>query len=95
MDRARLNRLRRRLAAMRDSPCKPREVESLAEQLGRYRANRGKEPTWISGPFPHLRPVSIPHHSGDLAKGTTGIILDNLERADLAAWDAFLDPSEE
>jgi hypothetical protein len=61
---------------------KARELVAFAERLGRRRANRGKEPTYLSILLPGARPISIPGHSGDLKKGTTLSILDDL-RTDL------------
>lgn len=55
------------------------ELASLARQLGRKRAKRGKEPTWVSESFPDSRPVSIPSHPGNLNRFTAGGILDQLE----------------
>ncbi len=90
MTSKRLRRLQKRLQGLRGSPRKPRELEALAKAFGRTRAKRGKEPTWVSTVFPLLRPLSIPHHSGDLKRGTTESILDHLERFDLAAWEERL-----
>lgn len=88
---AQLRRLERRLKALRGTPRKPRELEALAKSFGRKRVKRGKEPTWISIPFPQLRPVSIPHHSRDVKRGVTEEILSQLERNDCAAWWRRLD----
>ncbi len=55
------------------------EMERLAKKLGRTRINRGKEPTWENLNFKTLRPLSIPHHPGDLNPYTADSILDQLE----------------
>jgi hypothetical protein len=94
MDRRKLERLRRQLRALRRSQPKARDLASLAAQLGRKIANRGKEPTYESENFPHLRPLSIPHHKGrDLPTGTKNSILNQLEE-DLDAWDEVLSREE-
>lgn len=74
---------------MRRSPQKAAALQSLAKRLGRTKADRGKEPTWVS-PFP-LYPLSIPDHGGgkDLANGTKNSILNQLED-DILAWDERL-----
>lgn len=81
-------RLRRKIESLRGKGgVKSSEIESLAKNLGRKRHKRGSEPTWINESFPHLRPVSIPHHSKGLNRYTARAILDQLE-ADLEAWEA-------
>lgn len=87
MPQKQLRRLERRLTALRGGPRKARELERLAKTLGRKRAKRGKEPTWISVPFPELPPVSIPHHSRDVKRGTAEEILSQLERGDITMWE--------
>ncbi len=77
-----LVRLRRTLDALRlglaNMPS--RKLENFARALGRRRAKRGSEPTWVSDSLPNRRPVSIPHHSRPLKKRTAENILDQLER---------------
>jgi|KBSSwiStaDraftv2_1062776.scaffolds.fasta_scaffold1652314_2 hypothetical protein len=82
MDQKKLRKLRRRLQALRTrvGNIGNRELESLARALGRKRAERGKEPTFISTLLPHSRPLSIPHHSATLKIGTASNILDQLEK---------------
>jgi hypothetical protein len=72
---------------------KSTELESLAKRLGRRRANRGKEPTWVSDAFPASRPVSIPSHPGGLNRFTAGGILDQLE-TDLDRYEELLASQE-
>lgn len=91
MTRKKLSRLRRELESLRPSPQKPRKLERLAKKLGRRLADRGKEPQWVSVPFPHLRPLSIPHHPGDLPRGTTLSILNQLADYDLVEWEALIE----
>ena len=52
MSRRKLHKLRQRLQAlrMRVGNIESRELEKLARALGRKRAERGKEPTFISNP---------------------------------------------
>jgi hypothetical protein len=51
---------------------------------------RGKEPTYDSQAFQHLRPLSIPDHKGrDMPSRTRDSILNQLED-DLEAWNEAL-----
>lgn len=93
--RRKLRRLQKRIGVLRGSPRKAKELETLAKAFGRKRAKRGKEPTWVSQTFPHLRPLSIPRHPGDLKRWTTESILDHLERFDVAAWQENLRAEED
>jgi hypothetical protein len=64
-----------------------REMESLAERIGRIRSKRGKEPTYINPNLEGRRPISIPHHGrGTLTPGVKNNILRNLE-GDLDAYE--------
>lgn len=95
MDRKRLGRIRRTLAALRRGQPKAKEFQSVAGQLGRKSVKRGKEPMHESDPFPHLRPLSIPNHKGrDMAKGTRDSILNQLEE-DADAWEERIDRQEQ
>jgi hypothetical protein len=82
MTRRKLRQLRRRLQALRARirNIESRELESFARALGRTRADRGKEPTFVSTFLPRSRPLSIPHHSATLKVGTASNILDQLEQ---------------
>lgn len=82
MPKRKFRRLRKRLEALRGrlGNIESRELENLARALGRKPANRGKEPTYINELLPQSRPLSIPHHSTTLKKGTAGNILDQLEK---------------
>jgi hypothetical protein len=94
MNRRKLEAIREEVGALRRSQPKAREFESLAVQLGRKKVNRGKEPTFESEAFPHLRPLSIPNHKGrDIPRGTKNSILNQLED-DLDAWDEALASQE-
>jgi hypothetical protein len=66
------------LVLRRKNGVKPNELERIARALGRTRAKRGKEPTWVNRSHPSLKPVSIPHHA-KLNRFTAGSILDALE----------------
>jgi hypothetical protein len=96
MKRARLNKIRQRMEACRKrGGIGPTELESLAQDLGRVRSKRGKEPTWINEWFPELRPLSIPHHgSRDLNRFTAVGIIDQLE-LDLERWEQELGSKED
>jgi hypothetical protein len=57
---------------------KSRQVMNFAERLGRCRIAQGKEPTFVSSPFPCLSPITIPGHPR-LKKYTAKNILYQLE----------------
>jgi hypothetical protein len=90
MDQKKLDRITLRIMQARRSPQKARDLERIANQLGRTKVNRGKEPTWESD-LPGRPPLSIPHHGGrDIAIGTRNSILDFLED-DVMALQEILD----
>ena len=79
MNKKKLDRITLRIMQARRSPQKARDLERIANQLGRTKVNRGKEPRWESD-LPGRPPLSIPHHGGrDIAIGTRNSILDFLE----------------
>lgn len=56
-------------------------MEKFAGQVGRKNlAQRGKEPTYMNEHLPDRLPLSIPHHSKPLKRGTAHNILDILEQ---------------
>lgn len=74
---------------MRQAQPKARDLQSLAQKLGREKVQRGKHPMWESVVFPELRALSIPDHKGrDMPRGTKNSILDQLEE-DLIAWETL------
>jgi hypothetical protein len=88
--RKRLEKLKRELSELRGrTAIKSRELEQFAKKVGRRRSTRGKEPTYE---MPGRRPLTIPHHSGDLKIGAKNNVLDALE-ADLPAYEEALDQS--
>jgi hypothetical protein len=90
MDLKKIQKLRSQIEGLRGrGGIKSDEIESLARRLGRRRAKKGKEPTYVSEVFPDLRPVSIPSHPRDLNRFTAGGILDQLE-SDLDSYEALL-----
>lgn len=90
MNRSKLIKLKRKLGDFRSrGGIKSRELESFAKRLGRFRDDRGKEPTWVNEQFPTLRPLSIPHHSTDLNKNTARAMLDQLQE-DIEKWEEEL-----
>lgn len=94
MNRRRLENLRRKVEACRRAQPKAEALQALAKALGRKKANRGKEPTFVNTAFPMLRPLSIPKHKGrDLPTGTKNSILDQMDE-DLIAWDERLAEQE-
>ena len=97
MNRSKLTKLRSELTSMRRSPQRARDLEALAQKLGRKQVKRGKEPVWESDYFLHLCPVAIPRHGGkDLRNPTKNQVLASLEE-DLEAWDNWIrdNPHEE
>jgi hypothetical protein len=94
LDLKRIQKLRAQLEILRrQGGLKASQLESFARRLGRRRAKRGKEPTWVSDDFPDIRPVSIPSHRGDLNRFTAGSILDQLE-ADLDRYEDHIRSDE-
>ncbi len=90
MNRRKLIKLKKKLSDFRNrGGIKSRELESFAKSLGRYRDDRGKEPTWVNAQFPTLRPLSISHHSTDLNKYTARGMLDQLQE-DVEKWEEEL-----
>jgi hypothetical protein len=83
MNPRKLAKVGRTLAKLRKGAPNRGQLESLAISLGRKRckgsASRGKEPTYESTVFPHLRHLTIPDHSRDPGKGLAQSILDQLE----------------
>jgi hypothetical protein len=81
MNKRKLRQLRRRIEALRTrlGNIESRELESLAKALGRKLAPRGDHPTYISELLPRSPPLSIPHHSTTLKRGTAANILDRLQ----------------
>jgi hypothetical protein len=100
MTRRKIEKIRREIEGLRrKGGVRASELESLAKRLGRRRAKRGGEPTWVSDSLPGRPPVSVPAHPGDLNRYTARSILDQLERdldeLELAAEDAEEDDDEE
>lgn len=99
MTRNKLDKLSREAAALRRSPQTCATLEKFARKLGRKKLKgsktRGKEPTWMNVEFPHLRPLTIPHHGGggSVATGTKNQILNALDD-DLMAWEEKLASEE-
>lgn len=87
-----LKKIKRQLKEMEKSPYnrKPEDFVSIAKQLGRTRANRGKEPTYTRERDPSLSPpLSIPNHPGDVKLGTARSIIDALLN-DVDDWEIYL-----
>ncbi len=100
MRRRKIEKLRREIEGLRRrGGVRASELESLAQRLGRRRAKRGSEPTWVSDLLVGRPPVSIPSHPGDLNRYTARSILDQLEadldELELAADDGQEDDDEE
>jgi len=84
MTAKKLRQLRRELEELkrRKRNLTGRDLTRFAERIGRKRANRGDEPTYVSELLPRSNPISIPGHRGNVKVGTAGNILDQFE-ADL------------
>lgn len=80
MTRKRLQKIRRRLGALRRRPgqIKPIELIRIARSLEREPSRHGKEPNYVND-RPGWPPVSIPNHPGTLKIGTALNILNALE----------------
>jgi hypothetical protein len=95
MHSKRLDKIELELAGLRDAPRgrKPGEFERLARKLGRYKVNRGKEPTYASPTVPNLgSPLSIPHHP--TLKTGTALNIVNILQNDVDLWRQHLDQNE-
>ena len=80
MHTKKIAKLRKQLEELRrKGGVRSRELESLAQALGRQQHWRGKEPTWVNPNLPGARPVSIPNHPGEMSRYTAKSILDQLE----------------
>ena|SRR3989338_4260452 len=92
MDLKALRKIKRQLQEMYKSPYnrKPEVFISIAKQLGRTKANRGKEPNYTRERDPALSPpLSIPNHPGDMKPGTARSIIDAL-LSDVDDWEIYL-----
>ena len=86
MNKNKLKKIKRKIRSLRAGAANIQEHElvSIAKKLERRRFDTGKHPTYISDPFPDLRPISIPSHRKFLAP-TAQNILDDLEN-DVRRW---------
>ncbi|MBF0551070.1 MAG: hypothetical protein HQK60_11095 [Deltaproteobacteria bacterium] len=82
MDKQKLHKITKKLAALRSKPNNIRSIElqRLAKSLGRRLFDRGHEPNYLSDLLPSRRPISIPNHPGPMARFTAENILDQLEQ---------------
>lgn len=97
MDKKTLKGIKRQLNDIYKSPQnrKAKDFISIAEQLGRKRSNRGKEPTYTRDDSPVLcPPLSIPNHPGDMKVGTARSIIQALLN-DADVWEIFLMENED
>lgn len=96
MNRRQLAKINKILAELSKAPRgrKANDFIRIAKTLGRKRAKRGKEPTWIRVADPRLScPLSIPNHTGDMKPGTARSIVDQLQD-DADVWAQWLDEHE-
>ncbi len=84
MNREKLEKIKRDIAAAKRKANTYRDLErialSLKRKLARGAQSRGKEPAFISKAFPNANPITIPNHAGKtIPKGTAHSILRQLE----------------
>jgi hypothetical protein len=92
MDRKKLRKIKQKLEEMKRSPQgrSSRDFEAIANDLGRYKDDRGAEPTYTRKSDPSLSPpLSIPHHSKDMKVRTARSIINALLN-DVDDWELFL-----
>ena len=95
MNFKKLAKIHERLSQARRSPQRAHDLERIAKKLGRNLVDRGKEPTWESADFPHLRPITIPRHgSKDVSPFVQKTVLNQLE-LDIFAWIEFCNEDQE
>jgi predicted RNA binding protein YcfA (HicA-like mRNA interferase family) len=95
MNRKKLQKIKGRVDSLRRSlgTIRSQDLVRLMKKLGRRRAKRGKEPTYVSDEFPDARPITVPSHPGTLKPGTANSILDDIE-GDVFLWEEALDGQE-
>jgi len=96
MNRKKLKKLKRKIQSLRAGSANIHTVDlvSLAKKLGRRLHDRGKHLTYVSDPFPNLRPLPIPSHPGALNPYTAENVLSQLEE-DWLRWREVLGKSED
>jgi hypothetical protein len=95
MDRKKLSKLRRELKQLRAGKynATSKKLKRFARKIGReHDPSRGKEPTYVSVPFPECNPLSIPAHK-TVNPFTADNIMDDFE-ADLDRWEDSLEKLE-
>ena len=80
MTRSRVAKLLKEWESLRGQAgnLKSRDLSAFAKKLGRKLNDRGKEPTYVSTLLEWRHPITIPNHPGNLGKGLTIKILNDL-----------------
>jgi hypothetical protein len=96
MQRKKLDKIKRELAALRQGRHKASSFQGLASKLGRKEnTKRGKEPMWESESFGDLYPLAIPNHGGkDISPGVQRQLLNLLEE-DVLRWEEVIEAEEQ
>lgn len=94
MNKNKITKLRRKLQSMFDGAANVKldALRQIAKQIGRERADQGKEPTYKSVYLHNSKPLSIPGHT-KLNKITVRNILDILSQ-DLDALEEMLENNQ-
>jgi hypothetical protein len=86
MDKKRLDRITSEISSLRrQGGVDAHHLKKLLEALGRT----CKGTAWRNPTFPHLTPITLHPHPGDLNRFTKNGILDDME-ADISEWTSFL-----
>ncbi|MGZ5446309.1 MAG: hypothetical protein ACXW5U_31755 [Thermoanaerobaculia bacterium] len=86
MDKKRLDRIKSEISSLRrQGGVAASELKKLLEALERT----CKGTAWRNPNFPHLAPITLHPHPGDLNKFTKNGILDDME-ADVSEWESFI-----
>lgn len=86
MDKKRIDRIKSEIVSLRrQGGVSADQLQKLLIALGRT----SKGTAWRNLTFPHLTPITVHPHPGDLNKFTKNGILDDME-ADVSEWESFL-----
>lgn len=87
MDKKQLERIKSEISSLRrQGGVAATQLHKLLEKLGRT----PKGTAWRNPMFPHLTPITVHPHPGDLNRFTKNGILDDME-ADISEWESLLD----
>lgn len=90
MTKTKLRKLRKEIESIRSrGGVAAEEIKSLLRALGRVQDGR----VWRSVVFPHLRPIPLHEHPGDMNRFTKDGILADLD-SDVVEWELTLDQDQ-